>query len=79
MIYYEIQLGWPDYDVLDEDGNPTFYIDKRVTFSDYNEAMDFFTVSMGTLNDNGRMYTSGAQTSIELPDPTPFITPSPTV
>ena len=76
MIYYEIQLGWNNYDILDEEGNPTFYIDKRVTFNYYEEAMDFFTISMGTRNSDGRMYTQGAQTSIEVPDPTPEPSPS---
>jgi len=76
MIYYEIQLGWDNYDILDEEGNPTFYIDKRVTFTYYEEAMDFFDRNIGTLNNDGRMYTQGAQTSIEVPDPTPDLSPS---
>jgi hypothetical protein len=79
MIYYEIRLGWPDYDILDEEGNPTFHIDKRVSFEDYDEAMLFFDRNMGTINNEGRMYTLGSQGTIEVPDPTPSITPSPSV
>ena len=75
MTKLETQLGWLDYTNMDADCGYPFYIDKRIICDTFTEANMHLVNNMNTPNDEGRVYTEGRIVAIDIPDPTPIVTP----
>jgi hypothetical protein len=75
MTKLETQLGWLDYTNVEGDYGYPFYIDKRIICDTSTEANMYLVNNMNTLNNNGNRYTEGRIEVINVPDPTPIVTP----